>query len=243
MKTVTGKDGKILEEDLYRPIYNYLVEQGYRVHSEVKNCDVTAVKEDELIVIELKRSFNAKLLMQATRRQRAADSVYVAIPRPKGGARSADWNDMCHLLRRLELGLIVVSFRSGMAEAEVVFHPAPFERTKSKGMRHSILREISGRYGDFNVGGSTKRKIMTAYRENSVHIACCLEKFGPLSPAALKKLGTGSKTSSILTKNFYGWFERVSRGLYALHPQGREGMKHYPELVKHYLDGLEKPLE
>lgn len=230
----------ILESDMYPPICEYLKAQGYNVHSEVKNCDVTAIKGEELIVIEMKRSFNATLLMQATRRQRAADSVYVAIPRPKGRMASKNWNDMCHLLRRLELGLLLVDIRKGGAYVEIAFHPAPYERVKNKRMRGSILREISGRYADYNIGGSTRRKLMTAYRENSIQIACCFEKYGPLSPKQLRELGTGPKTSSILQKNFYGWFERIGKGVYNLHPEAKSCLENYPELAGHYRAELEK---
>ena len=34
---------------------------------------------------------------------------------------------------------------------------------------------------------------MTAYRENAIFIACCLEKEGVLSATELKGLGTGDK--------------------------------------------------
>lgn len=225
---------KILETDLYKPVHDYLTCEGYTVRSEVDGCDLTAVRGDELVIVELKRSFNLKLLIQATKRQRAADSVYVAIPRPKGGAYTKNWNDMCHLLRRLELGLIVVTLRKGNSNAEVVFHPAPFKRTGSSRQRQSILREISGRNGEYNTGGSRGKKLMTAYRENSIHIACCMEKLGPLSPSKLQKLGTGPKTASILANNFYGWFQKESRGIYGLNSSGKEYLETCPELAEYY---------
>lgn len=231
---------KILESDLYEPIYKYLTDNGYDVHSEVKDCDITAIKGDELIIIELKRSFNATLLMQAVKRQRAADSVYVAIPKPKGGRFSTNWNEMCHLLKRLELGLMVVSFKGKKGELEILFHPDVFERKKNNRLRRSIIKEASGRYGDFNVGGSTGKKIMTVYRENSIHIACCLERFGELSPSKLKKLGTCEKTQSILTKNFYGWFEKNGRGIYKLTKEGFEALLKYKDLSDHYREKLEQ---
>jgi hypothetical protein len=224
---------KILETDLYKPVHDYLVEQGYTVHSEVKDCDITAVKGQELIVIELKCLFNAKLLMQATRRQLAADSVYVAIPKPKG-AYKKDWADMCHLLRRLELGLITVSFNSNQQYAEIIFHPSPYDLKKSKKKKYSILKEIAGRTGNYNTGGSRGKKLMTAYKENAVHIACCFQKFGPLSPKQLRALGTGPKTLSILSKNFYGWFKNISRGLYDLHPECTNCLDNYTELATRY---------
>jgi len=69
------------ESDLFKPIKKYLETSGYKVRAEVKNCDITATKDDELIIIELKLSVNIQLLIQATDRQRITDSVYVAIPR------------------------------------------------------------------------------------------------------------------------------------------------------------------
>ncbi|MCX7920954.1 MAG: DUF2161 family putative PD-(D/E)XK-type phosphodiesterase [Clostridia bacterium] len=237
---------KLKETDLYKPVYSYLTAQGYTVRSEVKNCDITAIKGEELVVVELKCSMNLTLLIQATQRQKAADSVYVAIPKPKRGMRSTNWKHTCHLLRRLELGLIVVSPGKGKSGVEVVFHPSPFDQAKSrqqsKHTRNSIIREMSARYGDFNEGGSTGRKIMTAYRENSIYIACCLEKLGPLSPRKLRELGTGDKTPSILSKNFYRWFERLGRGIYTLSPKGLNCFQEYPELAQHYRCEVEKKL-
>lgn len=229
---------KIYETDLYKPIYDYLVKQGYTVYSEVKDCDISAVKGEELVIVEMKRSMNLTLLVQAAQRQKAADSVYVAVPRPKGGIYTSRWKDILHLLRRLELGLIIVSFTHGIENVEIAFHPGPFDREKSKKsskkMRHSIIKEIDGRYGDFNVGGSSRRKLMTAYRESSIFIACCFEKFGQLSPKQLRELGTGQKTFSILSKNYYGWFEKIDKGLYNLSPEGETCLGQYPELTEHY---------
>jgi hypothetical protein len=135
----------ILEEDLCRPVSDYLTSRGYTVRSEVKHWDITATKGDELIAVELKRSINISLLIQATQRQRAADSVYVAVPRPEFRIyRGKKWRHLCHLLRKLELGLIVVSFRHGTAaDVEIVFHPKSFRQRKSRKNRSMILEEIN----------------------------------------------------------------------------------------------------
>jgi hypothetical protein len=98
------------------------------------------------------------------------------------------------------------------------------------------MKEIEGRSADYNIGGSNRTKIMTAYKENCIQIACYLELFGPLSPKALREKGTGSKTSSILTKNYYGWFERVKRGVYVINEKGKKEVKEYPELIDYYLE-------
>lgn len=231
---MAGKTNTTAETDLYRPIHDYLVSQGYTVRGEVMNCDITAVRGDELVVVELKRSFGVPLLVQATQRQRITDSVYIAVPRPKGGMRGPQWKGIQHLVRRLELGLILVSLGSRKPKVEVVFHPVPFDRKRQSRARRAVITEINGRSADFNEGGCTRRKIATAYRESAVHIAVCLERFGPMSPRALRALGTCDKTRSILASNFYGWFERIDRGVYALKPQGAAGLAEWAEMAEGY---------
>lgn len=224
----------IRESDLYQPISEYLSNQGYTVRAEVNHCDITAVKGENLVVIELKRGFNATLLMQAADRQKITDSVYVALPYPQQGIRSKKWQKIKHLLRRLELGLILISFHTNHFDVEIVFHPIPFDRKKKKNKRIAILQEMKGRSGDYNQGGSVQRKLVTAYREEAIHIACCLEKHGPLTPRELRALGTGSKTQSILYNNHYGWFERIGRSVYELKESAKTEMSDYSELVQQY---------
>jgi hypothetical protein len=231
---------KLAETALSRPVRVFLEAQGYTVRSEVRDCDITAVRGDELIIVELKRSFATSLLVQAAKRQRITDSVYVAIPRPPKGMRTRQWRDIEHLLRRLELGLIIVAPRSKLRQVEIVFHPLPFERRKRPGAKRAILREIEGRSGDFNRGGSARRPVMTAYRENAMHIACALAVFGPLSPKRLRDLGTGPKTLPILYNNVYGWFERIAHGVYNLGPAGRAALRQYRKLAARYRAMLEQ---
>lgn len=239
-----GKKAEAIHEtDLYKPIHDYLEGLGYNVQSEVENCDIVAIKDDDILVVELKTAFNLKLLTQAVKRQRAADSVYVGIPKPKGGAWTSGWRDMCMLLRRLELGLITVDLSKGTEGVEVHFHPKTFDclRSKRSGkkIRRSIIMESAGRSGQYNTGGCNRTKLITAYKEQAIHIACCLMKYGQLSPSQLKKLGTSAKTQNILSDNHYGWFSKVSRGVYKLNDCARDFMKEYPELVKHYMDAVD----
>ena len=55
----------LVETDLYGPIRDYLVANGYAVQAEVKHCDVTARKGDDLIVVEMKLRCSLDLLIQA----------------------------------------------------------------------------------------------------------------------------------------------------------------------------------
>jgi hypothetical protein len=164
------------------------------------------------------------------------DSVYVAIPRPSNKWKW--WKESRgtqHLLRRLELGLILVSLESGKPPVEVVFHPLPFARKKRAKSRRAVLEEMAQRTADYNRAGSTRKKLVTAYRENAIQIACSLLVTGKTSPAALRALGTGPKTLSILRFNAYGWFERVDRGVYALSSHARAELSSWPALAKRYL--------
>lgn len=228
------------ETDLYGPVHDYLVAHGYTVRSEVEHCDITAQKDEDLIVIELKRQFGVDLLYQATERQRISDSVYVAVPAPARMGRDSHWRGMQRVLRQLELGLILVFLDRRGSRVEVVFHPAPYQRQKRSKRRRAVLHEMAQRSGDYNQGGSTGRKLMTAYREHALHIACCLDRFGPLSPKQLRNLGTGPKTTSILYSNFYEWFERVGRGVYAVSARGVAALGEYPVLAARCRDELER---
>jgi hypothetical protein len=235
---------KIQETELYQPIHDYFVKLGFEVHAEVNGCDLAASKDGELIIIELKLNLNLDLLIQAVKRQRLTEYVYIAIPRPNYSMFSRKWKDLCFLVRRLELGLITVSLKGENPLVDIILNPSPFNREKSmraaKKKTKSIIAEIQGRHGNYNVGGSTGKKIMTAYKENVIHIACCLKKYGQLSPKKLRELGTGKKTLSILNNNFYGWFERVERGVYKLGNKGKAALNDFPELAAYYEGILSK---
>jgi hypothetical protein len=226
----------ISETDLAGPLYEYLAAAGYTVRSEVKDCDIAAVKGDDLLVIELKKTLNLALVVQGVRRQRLTDSVYLAIPRPSNKWKW--WKESRgaqHLLRRLELGLILVSLERGKPAVEVVFHPLPFSRRKRAASRRAVLEEISKRSADYNRAGSTRTRLATAYRENAIHIACCLLVTGSTSPAALRGLGTGPKTLSILRFNAYGWFERVGTGVYGITGHAAADIRAWPALKRKYM--------
>lgn len=234
---------KMLEIDLWEPVRNFLINEGYTVRSEVKDCDIVAVKDEVITVAELKKSLSVSLLAQAVKRQKFADLVYTAVPKPKRIIGSSKWRDICHLIRRLELGLILVSFKRDKAFVEIAVEPAFFDREKSrqrnKKSRASIIKEVEGRYEDFNIGGSRGKKVVTAYRESSIFIACCLDKFGSLSPKRLREFGTDSKkTTSILYENHYGWFEKLERGVYSISDTGRQALKIYKDLADYYFKKL-----
>jgi Uncharacterized conserved protein len=224
------------EKDLFAPIRDFFIDKGFEVRSEVNHCDICAIKDDQLIIIELKKNLSVDLLVQAVDRQKIADLVYVAIPKPKKRTSFAKWRDICHLLRRLELGLILVSTKNKKAYVEVAVQPEPFDRLKSiqanKRHRSKLIKEFNGRSLDLNTGGSTGKKLVTAYREASLYIACCINMFGPSSAANLKKYGADNKKAySILYANHYGWFCKVGKGVYDLTDIGRDSLNLYSAMI------------
>lgn len=227
----------MLETDLFAPVKHYLESHGYAVNAEVKDCDVIATRNNELVVIELKTSANMQLLIQATDRLKITDSVYVAIPKATGNRKH--WRGVQRVLRGLELGLLVVTFSSLGSSVTKMFDPLPYQKRKQGKSRREVIREITERSAEYNIGGSTRVKLITAYRENAILVATCLEYLGHSSPRELCALGTGDKTPGILSKNFYGWFDRIDRGVYSITDQGRQEIRTYPDLHQRSLEFVE----
>ncbi len=222
----------VRESDLYPPLRAYLERLGYTVRGEVLDCDLAAVRGDELIAVELKTGFNATLLIQAVARQRSCDSVYVAIPRPRT-TRGLDWKGMLLLLKRLGMGLIVVDPASP-APVQVALDPGDWRHAVDRVRRAAILTEIAGRSADHNRGGGLRQPLVTAYRELAIRIAALIGAHGRLTTAELRRRGTGERTTALLYQDVYGWFDRVATGTYQLSDRGRQALLTYPELARLY---------
>ncbi|QWB96254.1 hypothetical protein KHQ89_02105 [Mycoplasmatota bacterium] len=96
------------ETELYEPVKQLLIDQGFNVKAEIKNIDIFGVKENHVIAVELKTKLSIKLIYQAIDRQKVADQVYIALPKTSVKTRSSSFKNLLYLLRRLELGLIIV---------------------------------------------------------------------------------------------------------------------------------------
>ncbi len=221
------------ETDLYPPIKAFLEAQGYSVKGEVSDCDVVAVRGDEdPVVVELKTAFTLQLVFQGVRRQTITHDVYVAFG--IGGSRL--WNrqhrDILKLCRMLGLGLILVRSEGRRAPAvEVHLDPAPYLPRKNKRRRGMLLQEFHRRVGDPNQGGSSKRPIVTAYRQDALRCARFLQERGP-SKASMVRLETGVPLAPrILQRDVYAWFQRIERGIYALTPLGQRALLTYSDEV------------
>lgn len=211
----TSRTASPREDELYGPVKVLLEAQGYVVKGEVVGCDVVGVRGDEPpVVVELKRTFGLALVLQGIDRLALTDAVYLAVgawPRRLAAVR--------RLCRRLGLGLIVVA----PGRAEVLLDPLPYAPRKSRARVGRLLDEHRRRVGDPTVGGSVRRPIMTAYRQEALRCAGRLEA-GPAAIRDIRAAGDVPHAARILQTNVYGWFERVGRGVYTLSPQGRRAL-------------------
>lgn len=228
------------ETDLYNPVKELLEAEGYNIKAEVSDVDIAAIKENELLIVELKTSLNLKLILQAVKRQRLTETVYVAIPRPVYKKRfNKDIRDKEYLLKRLSLGLIYVNFESEKPYAAVKFDPAQFNmkisRGKSGRKTKLLIKEHQSRSDDYNTGGSVRTKLVTAYRENSLKIAYILKDSNSMKTKELRDAGAPDKTTEILYKNYYGWFEKVGRAEYKLTEQGEKAIIKYRQIIKNII--------
>ena len=228
------------EADLYEPVKAFLQARGYRVKGEVGDCDVVAVGgAGEVVIVELKTRFTLPLVLQGIRRQTMTEDVYVAFAAGPGGA--GVWRrrrrDVMKLCRMLGLGLMTVrGGGAGPARVEVHLDPAPYRPRQSKRRRARLVAEFERRVGDPNRGGTNRRAVMTAYRQDALRCAHCLRD-GP-ARAADVKAGTGvERGPRILQRDVYGWFERVARGTYGLTPAGVRALDEYAEVLPALVGG------
>lgn len=225
------------EYELYTPVKNLFSEMGYKVNAEVKDCDMTAFKENELIIVELKKNLSVALLAQALERQKTGAEVYIAVPKPKKYSPKK-FRDTLYVIKKLELGLIFVNLLDDQSYAEIVLEPQEFKPVgKRYKERKSIIKEINGRSIDNNTGGVNRRKIATAFTEKCIHIGVILETMGALKPKSVRENGGDDGAAGIMYRNAYGWFKRNGDGTYDITDKFCGDMINYPELYEYYKTG------
>ena len=143
--------------------------------------------------------------------------MYLAVPQPPKWTHR--YRDLIALLRRLGLGLLTV--RGERVEAHL--DPGPYQPRRSAPRAGRLLREFQRREGDPNIGGTTRVKRMTAYRQGALRLAALLVQ-GPASPAALARATGIANARAILSDDHYGWFTRLQRGIYDLTPLGQAAL-------------------
>ncbi|MCG8454918.1 MAG: DUF2161 family putative PD-(D/E)XK-type phosphodiesterase [Holophagales bacterium] len=206
----------------------FLESQGYEVKGEVHDCDAVAVRGAEApVVVELKLTLNLELVLQAVDRLALTPKVYLGVP---GSCRALKRRrrQILKLLRMLGFGLLVIDPDRQGGRVKVLLDPGEYRPRESKLRRHRLLGEFAKRVGDPNRGGSEKRKgILTAYRQQALAIARFLEQQGPKKASEIAGSIGEPKARDILYRDVYGWFERVSRGVYRLSPRGEREIPHW----------------
>jgi hypothetical protein len=217
------------EAELYPPIKAHLQRQGYDVKGEVGAVDVMAIRGDEPpLIVELKLGFSLTLFHQGIKRLALTDLVYVAVPHGSGKPFQRALKDNVALARRVGLGVITVRLRDG--HVEVHADPLPYAPRKSKKKTARLLRAFDRLQGDPNAGGATRHGIVTGYRQDALRCARFLAVHGPSSGARIKDWAEVPQATRIMAADHYGWFRRVTRGVYELTPEGRKGLSDFGDI-------------
>jgi hypothetical protein len=219
------------ESDLYAPVKHHLETLGYTVRGEVGSCDMVAVSGETMLAVELKLTFGLPVLYQALQRLPSVDLVYVAVAVPEGRAARRNWDarvpDAVRLCRMLGIGLLSVRNGAIVAHAD----PGPYQPRKRHKQRYKLLSEFTRRTGDHNIGGTTRRPRMTAYREDALACASLLATSGAMKAAAVRDATGIAAASAVLRNNVYGWFEKVARGIYGVTPSGQTALDLYADVL------------
>ena len=127
------------------------------------------------------------------------------------------------MCKRVGLGLIRVQIETG--DVTVLIEPTEFIAKSNTKRRKKVLNEFKKRQGDPNIAGSSKKKIITAYRQDALRCAIYLNSIDNNSLKNIRDMTSVQSAGSILQKNYYGWFDRVSRGVYRLSSEGKKGIQ------------------
>ncbi|MGO4182838.1 DUF2161 family putative PD-(D/E)XK-type phosphodiesterase [Paenibacillus sp. TAF43_2] len=225
------------EEELYKPIKKYYEQLGYAVKSEVLHCDLVAIHPEraDTIIVEMKKTFNLALLLQGVERLRLNSHVVLAVERnrTKSGAHNQRFGDLTELCRMLGLGFMTVTFyKTKPPVIDWLCQPGdPPLRGVRRKKQAQLLTEFKERSGDYNVGGSTGRKLVTAYREKALRCAYALHTSGPLAPREVAAITGYRRSGETLRSNYYGWFDRIERGKYSLRPEGAAALTEYSNVI------------
>ncbi|WP_270164914.1 DUF2161 family putative PD-(D/E)XK-type phosphodiesterase [Paenibacillus sp. SYP-B4298] len=233
------------ESELYEPIKQYYEQRGYTVKGEVLRCDLVAIREgtdseEDMLIVEMKKTFNLALLLQGVERLRLSCQVVLAVERnrSKRGAHNQRFGELAELCRMLGLGLMTVTFyKTKQPQIEMLCEPGDTPRRTMRRARASrTLREFKERSGDYNTGGVTGRKLMTAYKEKALRCAWALQQLGPSAPRAIAAHTDVSQAGAVLRNNYYGWFERSARGVYQLRSPGEQALAEHAAVIAAWLE-------
>lgn len=225
------------ESDLYPPVKRLLESQKYEVKGEVQNCDVLAVRSNEApVIIELKLSLNLDVVLQAVERLSLTPKVYIGVPKHCRILKRRR-KHIIKLLRMLGLGLVLIDPDHADGSVDVLIDPGAYRPRISKHRQERLLGEFEERVGDPNRGGMEKRRgIMTVYRQRAMAIGRFLQKQGPTKASNIAGTLQDPKARDLLYRDVYGWFDRLSRGVYQISPRGEREISLWREEAVETID-------
>lgn len=217
------------EADLYAPVKAFLTRQGYDVKGEVGAVDVVGIRKgDDPVLVELKLGFSLTLFHQGIDRLAVTDLVYVAVPEKTGKPAARALKDNVKLARRVGLGVLTVRLRDGHVTAHA--DPGGYVPRKQPKAKKRLLKAFDRLKGDPNEGGATRHGIVTGYRQDALLCARFLAVHGPSAGAKVKEWAEVPAATNIMAADHYGWFTRVSWGVYDITDAGRKGIKDWGDV-------------
>lgn len=229
------------ETELHAPIEKWLVDKGCFVKAEVRDIDLIGIlNEDIIVAVELKKRLNLEVINQAVQRQKIADLTYIAVEHDYKTFNSSRFTLTVDTIKKLQIGLLTVNFRAEDPEVyEVVKAPLLSKDKMSKKVereRNNVIKEFHKRQIEgLNVGGSNRVKIMTGYRESCLRLAWIIRQEGELSTKEIRETKPEIKGFlPMLNQNHYGWFERVSRGVYTVSDKGKEALQAHEPIIRFF---------
>lgn len=225
-QTAKNKPETAKEIDLYPPVKALFEGQGYEVKAEVGAADVVAIRgKEDPVVVELKLSPSLTLFHQCIERLAVTDLVYMAFVHLAGKRAQKSRKRAVVMARRLGIGVMTVRLADGFVQVHC--DPGPYAPRKSAKRKAAMVKEFMRRAGDPNEGGQTRLGVVTSYRQDALKCAAHLAENGATKGADVARAAGVAAATRLMADNHYGWFERVTKGVYALTDTGREGLVHW----------------
>jgi hypothetical protein len=178
------------------------------------------------------------LVLQGVDRLALAEDVYLAVGVPRKPAPGSLWRRerraILKLCRRLGVGLLAVHERGGDQPplVEPMLDPLPYRPRQDRRRAGLLLREFAHRVGDPNTGGTNRRPIVTAYRQDALRCVAVLAERGPTKAAEVARASGVPRAAALLYRDVYGWFQRIERGTYALSAKGEQAHTMYADVLE-----------
>ncbi len=109
--------------------------------------------------------------------------------------------------------------------------PLPYKPRKNKRRTGRLLKEFQERVGDPNIGGSSKTKIITSYRQDALRCLSFIDQKGAAKLKEIREQTSVERAGGILQKDHYGWFTRIDRGVYGITPNGKTALETFSAAI------------